>query len=52
MQPSGPPTDAPPAHGCTWPINRRFLNWKEDRMKPHRTRFLAIPAVAAAAAMV
>src|SRR5690242_21026656 len=26
-------------------------NWKEDRMRPHGTRFLALTAVAAAAAM-
>src|ERR1039458_10365600 len=32
--------------------HRRFLIWKEDRMKPHRTRFLSLTAVAAAAAMV
>jgi branched-chain amino acid transport system substrate-binding protein len=51
MQPSGPPRTRQLAR-LHLANQRRFLNWKEDRMKPHRTRFLAIPAVAAAAAMV
>jgi branched-chain amino acid transport system substrate-binding protein len=32
--------------------HRKFLNWKEDRMKPHRTRFLSLAAAATTAAMV
>src|SRR5580704_4188827 len=47
-----PPPDAPHSAGCSWHYPQRFLNWKEDRMKPHRTRFLSLAAAAAAAALV
>jgi branched-chain amino acid transport system substrate-binding protein len=51
MQPPGPGRAA--RRGLQLALStRRFLNWKEDRMRPHRTRFLAISAVTAAAAMV
>jgi hypothetical protein len=51
MQPAEPP-DASGGVGCSWLyLYSRLLNWKEDRMKPHRTRFLTISAVTATAAI-